>query len=266
MAFDAVVDKAFLENGLKSIADALRSGTGNRENMAFPAGFVSEANAVAAEAKAIIERTKTSIFREDVVRVSPFSLDHYDKLKTAEFPNAASAGESAFEECTALTSVSLPNAEIIGVKTFKGCTKLSSLVLPKVYEIRTNAFDGCIELESIDLPSLRKLGQYAFAGCTALKMADLHNVPSIPNHVFRKSTNLGTLYLRNDAVVTLADVGAFFGVEAITVYVPGSLIESYKAADNWSDLYNDGICVFMDMDNEKGKAAEGIVTDHNSHE
>ena len=258
MVFDTVVDKAFLENGLKMIADAIRVGADMHpsEVLPFPDMFVTELERAfhhkdgklqdaKAETKAFIERTKTNIYNEDVVRVAPFSHYHYDKLQTAEYPNAASAGESAFEECTALTSVRLPSAEIIGVKTFKGCTKLSSLVLPKVYEIRDNAFDGCTKLESIDLPALRKLGQYAFAGCTYLKTADLHNLPSIPNHAFRKATNLGTLYLRNNTVVTLKDVGAFYGIEYVVVYAPGKLIESYKAAGNWSSLFDDGVVSFL---------------------
>ena len=317
MVFDTVVDKAFLENGLKMIADAIRVGADMHpsEVLPFPDMFVTELERAfrhkdgklqdaKAETKAFIERTETDIYNEDVVRVSPFSHYHYEKLKTAEYPNAASAGESAFEECTALTSVRLPNAEIIGVKTFKGCTKLSSLVLPKVYEIRDNAFDGCTKLESIDLPSaktinqyafiesglksislpaankikadafrkaysltsvdlpnvtaigsnafdtcvnlqevsvpmLETLGAYGFAGCTSLKSLDLHKVTSIPNHAFRKATNLGTLYLRNNAVVTLADVGAFYGIRTINVYVPANLIESYKADENWKLLLND---------------------------
>lgn len=250
MAYDTVVDKAKLESGLTEIADLIRAESDVQEPIPFPELMATELGRAFRrkndaiqqaknETKAFIERTYTQIYNEDVVRVSPFSHYYYEKLKTAEYPNAASAGESAFEECTALTSVSLPNAEIIGTKTFKGCTKLSSLNLPKVYEIRTNAFDGCTALESIDLPALRKLGQYAFAGCTNLKTADLHNVTSIPNHAFRKASSLSTLYLRSNSVVTLADSGAFYGVKTINVYVPANLIESYMADKSWKPLLDD---------------------------
>lgn len=255
MAYDTVVDKAVLEQGLTQMADMIRTELDMPEPLPFPGmgtylekAFTQKNLAIQQaknETKAVIERTETDIYNEDVVRVSPFSHYHYDKLKTADFPNAASAGESAFEECTALASVSLPKAGIIGVKTFKGCANLSALTLPKVYEIRANAFDGCTKLESVDLPSLRKLGQYAFAGCTSLKVLDLHNLASIPNHTFRKATNLGTLYLRNNSVVTLADVGAFYGIEYVAVYVPGNLVANYKIAANWSALLDDGVVDFF---------------------
>lgn len=256
MAYDTVIDKAVFDQSLTQMANLIRAESNTQEGMHFPRNmpyrlekaFRVKNNAIQAakdETKAIIERTATDLYNEDVVRVSPYSLYHYTSLKTAEFPNAASAGESAFESCWALTSVKLPNAEIIGKNTFKACAKIVSISLPKAYEVRYGAFDSCTKLENIDLPALQTIGQYTFASCTALKSLDLHNVTSIPNHAFRKSPNLSTLYLRSDSVVTLADVGAFYSIEFVTVYVPGNLIASYKTAANWSALYNDGVVSFL---------------------
>ena len=41
MAYDKVVDSTVLENGLSSIADAIRAKTGTGGTLAFPSGFVS---------------------------------------------------------------------------------------------------------------------------------------------------------------------------------------------------------------------------------
>ena len=59
-----------------------------------------------------------------------------------------------------------------------------------------------------------------------------------------------TLVLRNDTVVTLANINAFQGTPFAsggtggTVYVPAALIESYQTATNWSTLYASGTCNF----------------------
>ena len=54
------------------------------------------------------------------------------------------------------------------------------------------------------------------------------------------------LYLRTNAVVTLASTNVFFGALAetdpssFTLHVPANLVDSYKADTNWGALYDDG--------------------------
>jgi hypothetical protein len=67
---------------------------------------------------------------------------------------------------------------------------------------------------------------------------------------FDHCSSLTTLVLRNDTVVTLANINAFQGTPFAsdgtggTVYVPAALIESYQTATNWSTLYASGTCNF----------------------
>ena len=58
---------------------------------------------------------------------------------------------SAFEGCTALTSVTIPNSvTTIGYDTFRGCTGLTSVTIPKsVTSIGGSAFSGCTGLKKI---------------------------------------------------------------------------------------------------------------------
>lgn len=314
MAF-VVVNEEILIDGLTEIADLIRAELGMQEPIPFPEMMAEELGrafrrknadiqSAKDETKALIERTTKNINNEDVVRVAPFSFYGNTTIKTADFPNAASAGESAFEKCVGLTSVKFDNAGIIGKSAFNSCTSLTSVKLPNAYEIRDSAFSGCTNLKSVNLPlvktlgqyifeasgltsvilpsaktisgsSFRKatnlktvdlpiatkinanafdtctslesvsapevqtLGQYAFAGCTSLVTLDLPKVTSIANHAFRKASSLSTLYLRNDSVVELADVGAFYDIRTINIYVPANLIESYQTDKVWRLLFDD---------------------------
>ncbi len=81
-------------------------------------------------------------------------------------------GEGAFENCTALTSVSLPEGlTIIGVRCFKGCTGLVALTIPTtVTEIQQEAFAYCENISTIhtDQPIPPLTAPDAFEGCTPI--------------------------------------------------------------------------------------------------
>lgn len=83
-----------------------------------------------------------------------------------------SIGDSAFEGCTKLTSVSFLNREVdmtIGNKAFRGCTKLTKIALPAAKSIGAYAFESCAALISVDInEGTKSLGQYCFAQCSSL--------------------------------------------------------------------------------------------------
>ncbi len=87
-------------------------------------------------------------------------------------PNSVtSIGESAFRDCTSLTSITIPNSVTsIGFRAFYGCTGLTSITIPNsVTSIWEYAFSGCTGLTSITIPnSVMKIGDNAFEGCTGL--------------------------------------------------------------------------------------------------
>ena len=83
-----------------------------------------------------------------------------------------SIGDSAFEGCKNLTSVSFLNREVdmtIGNKAFRGCTKLTKIALPAAKSIGAYAFESCAALISVDInEGTKSLGQYCFAYCSSL--------------------------------------------------------------------------------------------------
>jgi hypothetical protein len=58
---------------------------------------------------------------------------------------------SAFQSCSALTSVSLPKAETIGPQVFFACSALATVSLPKATSIGSHAFSQCNSLTEVKL-------------------------------------------------------------------------------------------------------------------
>ena len=72
---------------------------------------------------------------------------------------------------------------------------------------------------------------YAEDRCYSLSL----NVTKIRPFAFRQYTCLQQLYLSNSEVVVLENINAFYGIKP-TVFVPESLVDSYKTATNWSKI------------------------------
>ena len=81
--------------------------------------------------------------------------------KNTIIPNSVTEiGESAFEGCSALKSITIPNSVTeIGGEAFKGCSSLESITIPNsITYIGSSAFEGCslkkVVCESVNVPKL----------------------------------------------------------------------------------------------------------------
>ena len=81
--------------------------------------------------------------------------------------SVTSIGNSAFYQCTELTSVTIPESiTTIGILAFNYCPLLTSIIIPKsVTHIGRYAFLSCVKLASITIPeSVTIIGGDAFSG------------------------------------------------------------------------------------------------------
>ena len=84
-----------------------------------------------------------------------------------------------------------------------------------------------------------EIGQYAFSSCSNLTSVDFQAATSIGGNAFYNCSNLTSLILRkSDSICTLANTNAFniTPIKSGTgyIYVPRALMDTYKAASNWS--------------------------------
>ena len=148
-------------------------------------------------------------------------------------------GERAFYKCTALTKLDSPSATSIGESAFEECGALASVNVPSATSIGSSAFNACKKLITVTFPAVTSIGRIAFVNCTALKTVDFSALNSFGDYVFNVCSALNTLILRNtEKVASLASAGVFDStpIKAGTgyIYVPRTLVDSYKAATNWS--------------------------------
>ena len=173
-------------------------------------------------------------------------------------------GDEAFNECSALTSVTIPNSvRAIGNDAFRGCSALTSVTIPNsVTTIGDGAFSSCRALTSVNIPnSITTIAKYAFSHCFALTSVTIPNsVTTIGSEAFSECTNLQKVYI-GDSVKAIGEY-AFNNCTSITqisseavvpptcesnalnsinkskckLIVPKNSLDAYKQAYQWKDF------------------------------
>ena len=168
----------------------------------------------------LVTRTLTSYTNDRITTIGSNAFQHCHSLTTVSFPKATTIGSAAFFGCSSLTTVSFPNATTIGINAFQNCYSLTTVSFPKATTIGNNAFFGCRNLTTVSFPKATTIGSSAFFRCTKLQ----------------------SIYLANSSVCTLTKSNAFSNTSIWSnkgsIFVPSSLVASYKAATNWAFFSN----------------------------
>jgi hypothetical protein len=153
---------------------------------------------------------------------SDFSNTYSSTLISVENIPASvtSIGDSAFENCENLTSVTFKSGSTltkIDRNAFFSCIALTSITIPaSVTSIGNNAFIYCENLTSITIPaSVTSIGVSVFEGCLSLTSI----VVNQNNTVYSNYNNDGVLY--NKSITILLQYPA--GKTATSFVIPGSV-------------------------------------------
>ena len=106
--------------------------------------------------------------------------------------------------------------------------------IPAGREDISTLINGTLTNVTSDVTSIR---DYAFYGCSSITDATFPLVTSIGAYAFYGCTSLVALYIgvHSDTVCSLSNSNAI--PSSVTdIYVPETLVESYKVATNWSDF------------------------------
>jgi hypothetical protein len=154
--------------------------------------------------------------------------------------------ESAFKDCTGLTSITLPDqVETIGTEAFSGCKNLGTVCfgsgLTRIYDY---AFAACDGLTAVILPDdIEYIGELAFANCSNLSSVTIgKGIRYIRRLAFSDCRALEDFYCYAET----PPVGMPEGEEIIifydsyissaTLHVPASAIETYSSTAPWSEF------------------------------
>ena len=146
--------------------------------------------------------------------------------------------ESAFQNCSGLTSITIPNSiTSIAKSTFSGCTGLTSITIPNsVTSIGESAFSGCTSLTSISIPnSVISIGLLAFCRCSGLTSITIPNgVTSIEMGTFFECSNLASVTIPDG--VTSIGVDAFYRCYKLSsINIPSTVTSIGSEAFWWCD-------------------------------
>lgn len=193
----------------------------------------------------LITRTISGEYSNDrVTIIGSGAFMGCSNLISVNFPVASYIGTHAFAMCSNLTTVNAPAVGHIGMVAFSGCSSLTSVNFPAASEADNQVFANCIALADVNLPILRYIGISTFSGCSSLTGVNFPAATNIGSNAFRNCYNLVALTLGNKRVCNLYNSNAFSstpigGYLDVTgqygsIYVPASLLTSYRTATNWS--------------------------------
>ena len=147
-----------------------------------------------------------------------------EKVKSSEGVeySVTSLGESCFEGCGGLTSISIPSSVTsLGKSCFYGCSGLTSITIPSsVTSLGSSCFYGCSSLTSITIPSsVTSLGSYCFYGCSSLTSITIpSSVTSLGKSCFAGCSGLTSITIPS-SVTSLGEscFGKCSGLTSITI-------------------------------------------------
>ena len=154
-----------------------------------------------------------------------------------DISNSASFVYSSAFEYKSVQTVDLPNCIYVGNKAFFYCTNLTTVNLPACTALHEYAFRSCNNLSYISIPNVTGLSGYCFENCTALETISLPKCSYLSRYAFWSCSNLNTIYMGTElsTVATMVQSNALLDCSALqSIYVPASLVDAYKSAENWS--------------------------------
>lgn len=223
----------------------------------------------------------TSIIFPACVSIESFCFCSCSRLTNALFPSCKTVGERAFQNCGSIVGVDFPQCTHVGNYAFYNCSgvvlvnlpvcaglgnyafvhcdSLISINLPKCQIFREGAFSWCSKLTAINLPACSCLEYGAFGYCHKLSLIDLGRDATASKYIigsvaFRGCSSLAKLFLRYPSLATLSNTSVFASTPMSnssylgyfgSIYVPASLVETYKSATNWA-VYADRITAIVE--------------------
>ena len=98
--------------------------------------------------------------------------------------------------------------------------------------VASYAFAYNMNIQTVNLPYATTVGDSAFYSCSSLSQVNLPVCSFIGNKAFY-DTNLTSLTLGSNSVVSLSGDNQFFPTDILSIYVPGSLYSQYITNHKW---------------------------------
>jgi hypothetical protein len=242
---------------LTSVANAIRTKGGTSASLVYPAGFVSAIEAIptgggdTSKEDGLIDDSLTDYENTRVTSIRTYCFAICVNIQSVSFPACQTIETYAFASCSNLQKAYFPVCSKCLNNAFGNCKKLTEVYLPLVSSIYTTTFSGCTSLNTVSpFTECAYVAGNAFNNCNYISVLSFPKLKSFQGTAYNTSTfykcyRLLSLYLLSNAVVTLGNSGIFNSTPIAgytnytsgvygSIYVPSSLLTSYKAATNWT--------------------------------
>ena len=199
------------------------------------------------EIPASVETIESTAFKR-CTALTTVTFEKGSQLKTIEGGDIFSDYYGAFSDCTSLTSIEIPaSVETIGSTAFERCTALTTVTFEKGSQLKIIEFDtfrSCHSLTSIEIPaSVETIGVAAFIYCTALTTVtfekgsqlktiggghDEFNSPPIYYGAFSYLPNLKIMDMSTCTQVEELGTGAFANCSSLQLFKIGTIKPPYS--------------------------------------
>jgi hypothetical protein len=171
-------------------------------------------------------------------------IDEHIPITSAIFPRCKTIASFAFANCYQLSQISFPECTTIGYGAFQNC-HIKEAIFPKCVNLGSAPFNfyGSEEspLETAVFPALSVLSDDIFTHCRNLKTVTLKDCVYINQTAFYECLSLESLYMLGSSMTIMSANNAYVDPLSQTkipttgyIYVPASLIDSYKTGFIWS--------------------------------
>ena len=130
------------------------------------------------------------------------------------------------------------SASFVASSAFRGNQTIKTVNLPYATTVGNSAFQSCSSLIQVDLPMCSYIGSYAFYNCSSLSQISLPVCSYIESYAFGACSSLNIITIGYSSVCSLGGSMTFNYTQITSstgsIYVPASLVDSYKSATNWS--------------------------------
>ena len=175
--------------------------------------------------------------------IAPYAFQ-YTNVTRADFQNVTTIGSSTFYNCGSLSEINFPACTIISANgAFQGCSALTSVNFLSLTSIGSYAFAYCSALTTVSFPKCTCVSGYAFYQCRSLTEVHLPKCSDFYRGAaaFAYCYNLISLpSLSYSTIFNSTPIGGYSSSagQLGNIYVPTSLVASFKTASYWS-LFSD---------------------------
>ena len=202
-----------LKNKLKNILISRKVDVSDDDNLST---LVDKVNDVRdnVELNGLLSGDLTEFKSESITELRAYAFCNCNKLTKIDVPNCVNIGNYAFSSSAIQILKILKVGTISVISTFYNCTSLKKVILPLLKMGSASAvFGNCSKLQLIDIDTMG-LSFQPFNGCNNLKTL-----------IYRRTSGVNSI----SSISLLPSIFQKYGY----LYVPESLLESYKKATNW---------------------------------